>query len=885
MFREKDSYPSGPTGKGKKSKNPKKSDKVPHLKRDKGVKKSVILADKIAKWTITVGGIAVIAAVLGIMVFLIKQVLPLFSGADIKGEFSYKIDFGDQKTLTTFVDEYKTIALHISDNGELKLFHLKTGTQLESPKIDLHGEEVSSFASYKNGKGIAIGLESGKVWLGELTYKTDILTVDGLPNYLDKLNDKDSTDGKSIFSILPGDQFRKISIELNEDAMISVAETPIIAIDIQSQGEAERRLTSLLTLDQSGRLLLQKRSRQFNLLSGESTTEVEQAELPPVEAYNQIKKLVLHESGRMAFAINHESAKLHRYLTEDMNNPQLVESIKLLEQGKKITSSEFLLGQGSLMIAGNDGSLRAFYILERIEAETIDKKTLVASKDFYKRGTAVQEIAISQRDKSFAISKTDGQLEVIHGTSEKVLLEIPFESSIRSINLTPRLDGLLAISENGQVKLWDIDAAHPETNLKTLFGQVWYEGYSEPTFTWQSSAATDDFEPKLSLIPLIFGTLKATFYSLIFAIPLAILAAIYTSEFVSIKTRGVVKPMMELMASLPSVVLGFVAALVLAPVIESWISSVLLIFIAFPTSLMLAAYLWQLIPQPLTLQVGDGTKLIFKGIVVLISLYIAYHLGVVIENTMFEGDFKAWLSGEQSGTANFLFLMFIPLSFIVVFALFSRFFGRTTMLYMQSLPRSKAAILDIAKWFSLSAVGILVAYIASISLDAIGFDVRGGFVDTYVQRNTLVVGLAMGFAVIPIIYTLAEDALNAVPEHLRAGSLGCGATPWQTAIWIVLPTAISGVFSAVMIGMGRAVGETMIVVMSAGNTPILDANIFNGLRALSATIAVELPEAVKEGTLYRVLFLAGLVLFAMTFFINTIAEVVRIRFRKRAKQL
>jgi phosphate transport system permease protein len=143
----------------------------------------------------------------------------------------------------------------------------------------------------------------------------------------------------------------------------------------------------------------------------------------------------------------------------------------------------------------------------------------------------------------------------------------------------------------------------------------------------------------------------------------------------------------------------------------------------------------------------------------------------------------------------------------------------------------------------------------------------------------------MAFAVIPLIYTIAEDALNAVPEHLRGASLACGATPWQTAVRVILPTAASGVFAAVMVGMGRAVGETMIVVMAAGNTPILDVNVFNGLRALSANIAVELPEAVKDSTLYRMLFLAALVLFAMTFVINTIAEVVRLRFRKRSAQL
>jgi len=127
--------------------------------------------------------------------------------------------------------------------------------------------------------------------------------------------------------------------------------------------------------------------------------------------------------------------------------------------------------------------------------------------------------------------------------------------------------------------------------------------------------------------------------------------------------------------------------------------------------------------------------------------------------------------------------------------------------------------------------------------------------------------------------------LSAVPDHLRAASLGSGATQWQTAVRIVLPTAMSGLFSAVMIGLGRAVGETMIVLMAAGNTPLLEMNIFNGFRTLSANIAVELPEAVRDSTHYRTLFLAALILFAMTFIVNTIAEVVRLRFRRRSAQI
>ncbi len=143
----------------------------------------------------------------------------------------------------------------------------------------------------------------------------------------------------------------------------------------------------------------------------------------------------------------------------------------------------------------------------------------------------------------------------------------------------------------------------------------------------------------------------------------------------------------------------------------------------------------------------------------------------------------------------------------------------------------------------------------------------------------------MGFAVIPIIFTLSEDALSSVPKHLTAGSFALGANKWETAIRVVLPTASPAIFSAVMIGLGRAIGETMIVLMATGNTPIMDWNIFNGFRALSANIAVEIPEAPHGGTLYRVLFLAAILLFFFTFILNTIAEVVRQRLRKKYGQL
>src|SRR5262249_7553262 len=125
--------------------------------------------------------------------------------------------------------------------------------------------------------------------------------------------------------------------------------------------------------------------------------------------------------------------------------------------------------------------------------------------------------------------------------------------------------------------------------------------------------------------------------------------------------------------------------------------------------------------------------------------------------------------------------------------------------------RPATAAADFGKFLAASLATALAAFLLGAFLNAVGLDPRGHLVGSYVQRNALVGGFMMGFAIIPLIYTIAEDALSAVPEHLRSASLGCGATLWQTADRVIIPTAMSGLFSAVMIGLGRAVGETMIV--------------------------------------------------------------------------
>ncbi|HKO21494.1 MAG TPA: ABC transporter permease subunit, partial [Candidatus Eisenbacteria bacterium] len=376
---------------------------------------------------------------------------------------------------------------------------------------------------------------------------------------------------------------------------------------------------------------------------------------------------------------------------------------------------------------------------------------------------------------------------------------------LRAAVIAPKADGLLVADGRGGWAQWQVDNPHPEITLRTVFGKVWYEGYAKPEYVWQSTGGTDDFEAKFSLTPLIYGTLKGTFYALLFAVPLALLAAIYVSEFMHPAVKGYVKPVVEIMAALPSVVLGFLAGLWLAPMIERVVPGLFMLPPVETVCILAAFAAWRRLPLSIRARFKTGTEVFLLIPVVIVGAWIAFALGGLVEMTLLSGSYRGWL---------------------------------------------------------LSALGL-----------------------TYDQRNSLVVGVAMGFAVIPIIFTIAEDSLANVPQHLRAGSLALGATRWQTALRIVLPTASPGIFSAIMIGFGRAVGETMIVLMATGNTPIMDWSMFNGFRALSANIAVELPEAPEGGTLFRVLFLAAFLLFCLTFAVNTIAELVRLKLRQRYRYL
>jgi len=373
------------------------------------------------------------------------------------------------------------------------------------------------------------------------------------------------------------------------------------------------------------------------------------------------------------------------------------------------------------------------------------------------------------------------------------------------VALSPRASALLMLTKNGEFNFWTIDNEHPEVSLKALWQPVWYESYPKPDFIWQSSAATNDFEPKYSLTPLVFGTFKAAFYAMLVAIPLALMGAIYTAYFMAAPMRQYVKPTIEIMGALPSVILGFLAGLWLAPFMEEHLAGVFALLVFMPAIVLLFALGWQFLPKEFLEKMPEGWDGAILIPVIALGAWFTFSISAPLELWLFNGNLR--------------------------------------------------------DWFRLS----------------LGLD--------YDQRNAMVVGIAMGFAVIPSIFSIAEDAIFSVPKHLTVGSLALGATPWQTMTKVILLTASPGIFSAVMIGFGRAVGETMIVLMATGNTPVMDFSIFQGMRTLAANIAVEMPESEVNGTHYRVLFLAGLVLFIFTFIFNTLAEVIRQRLREKYSSL
>ncbi len=378
---------------------------------------------------------------------------------------------------------------------------------------------------------------------------------------------------------------------------------------------------------------------------------------------------------------------------------------------------------------------------------------------------------------------------------------------------------------------------------------------------------------------------------MLFGAPLALMAALFASEFLHPNVKARIKPVIELMASLPSVVLGFVAGKLFEPILDGHLPQILSSIVLVPIVVILCSYLWQLVPQRITIQAG-AWRLVVIGISLIPGILLAMSIGKSLESFLFTKPIQAWLSEDlanidhKSSAWGGWFLLLLPLSILLTWWFLGRYSDDFLRASTRQSPRRTAVLLSALNFIALLCIAMLMAAGLAFALNSFGYDPRNpDSSERYATKNSLLVGITMGFAIIPLIFTIADDALSTVPNHLRSASLGAGATQWQTAMRIVIPTALSGLFSALMIGLGRAVGETMIVLMTVGNTSIMEMNMFNGFRTLSAVIAGGILEATEGTSQYRVLALAALMLFILTFVINTIAESIRQRFRRRAYEL
>lgn len=768
------------------------------------------IKDWIAKYVIKLGGMSTIIAISLIFFYLLYEVWPLFKSTEINQHPDTTQSIKSERTLHVTLEDKLLLASHISNLGNITYFK-PNATSIASSSIKYKlalpassaisalfktepGKDESDNDSKKtNSEAFIAGLDTGSVILFESHYTS-------------------SFDKQTKRHIKPG-----ITYPWGKKPISLGSTSPIKLIT----GEFDEDGYTIVSLHRSGELRITRIEKASSSLDEDEESESSTQSPPKLSVSHSLLKpefkdpithLVLSKDMRSLYIAN-KNGGLSYYNIASVTSPELIQYLPTVNNGQQITTLKLLIGGISILIGNSDGSISQWFpiknkIKRSANGKTTEKTVIRLKKirEFRELKAPVKDIAVEYTRKGFVAIDNAGTLGIFHSTAHRTLSIINTGiKSPKALYLSPRADTVL-VNDGQKLHSFSIDNEHPEISWSVLWNKVWYESRDKPLFLWQSSASSDDAEPKLSLVPLTTGTLKAAFYAMLISVPLAIFGAIFTANFMAPSMRKIVKPGIEIMEALPTVVIGFLAALWLAPIIDTNLAGVFLILITLPVGIVLFGYFWERAPSQIRNSFSDGWEAaILLPVILIVAWFTLSVLGPLCDTLFFNGSMSHWLSHELG----------IP----------------------------------------------------------------------YKRHNSMIVGLAMGFAVIPTIFSIAEDAIFAVPKHLIQGSLALGATAWQTLTRVVILTASPGIFSAIMIGFGRAIGETMIVLMATGNTPVTDMNLFTGMRTLSANIATELPEAARHSTHFRVLFLTALVLFIFTFVFNSIAEIVRHRLRNKYSSL
>ncbi|MGZ9897964.1 ABC transporter permease subunit [Shewanella gaetbuli] len=723
--------------------------------------------DKAAQIGVTIGGTMVFVALLLIFFYLLYVIKPIFDGADITPATKVALVNTDSPTLMVGSDEQNEVLFRVAENGTVDFYSSVTNQHIQSINMLLPaGASVTSSAkSIASEQRFALGLSTGQVILMGIDFGVTY------PNNQRVITPKVTNLTPTPLQISDGAAIYKLSFDYSDNKMTFVYQDGTGLWHINRQEGEENMMTE-----------------EVEWFSYDSIIEEAPSQsLLPLTTPDQ-RQLIIPAAN-----------KLYIYDIRDVEDITLLQVVDVKQGTANIKQVDLLAGASSIMVSYDTGVVSQYF---QVNSDNGRLYQLIRQFDDL---APINAMATEFYRKTFAVLSPEGELTLLYTTSQRNLFEEQFDlSNPGLLSFSPRSNALV-IEADKQLHLFAVENSHPEVSWSAMWQKVWYEGYPEPKYVWQSTSGSDDFEAKLSLMPLAFGTMKAAFYAMLFAVPLAIAGAIYTAYFMSSKVRNVVKPTIEIMEALPTVILGFLAGLWLAPLIEDHLPGILTLLILLPISILVSAFSWSKLPQKWKLRLPEVYQELMLIPVILFVGWFSFHISPMIEVMFFDGNTRQFITND---------------------------------------------------------LGI-----------------------TFDQRNALVVGIAMGFAVIPTIFSIAEDAIFSVPRHLSNGSLALGATNWQTLTRVVLLTASPGIFSAIMMGLGRAVGETMIVLMATGNTAIMEWSVFEGMRTLAANIAVEMPESAIGSSHYRVLFLAAFVLFVFTFVFNTIAEVVRQRLRDRYSSL
>ena len=740
-----------------------------------------LAADRWMGRLIRFGGVGVVLAVFGMLAFLIFQVFPLFTGAKVAPAGSLSVPanavaFGE--------DEYGEFPYVVLADGKVVFRRAADGAQVQEWSPSLGALRVTSVRSYPRAGLVFLGLSDGSVQELRVAYRS---TFDAA--------------GK-----------RAIEPVVTPLAPVAIGRPGLPCLEVWNAKGSQSRLM-LVRQEVAGKpLLTAVRLTERKGLGGKARVTVGTPFVVAADAPS-VDKVLLPSTAESLIVVG-KSGDVRAY-ADDGETFSLLQSFSPFKESADpaVASAGMIFGNVSVVFVSRTGEQQVWSMYPQLQPDGKSLRRWGKIHDGETLAGAGEGVYAAEGNKCY-LAVAAGRLQLRNMTTGSLRWEGAAPSGpIRQLAFAGNYDRFTALSADGKLHRWTVVDHHPESSWGAFFGKIWYEGATGPAYTWQSSAGSDEFEAKYSLVPLFYGTVKGTFYALLFALPIALTAAIYVSQFLRPEYRQVVKPVMEIMASLPSVVLGFLAGLWLAPLVDPRLISLFCAVGILAPAALFAGFLWSALPQPVRRQVKPGMEF----------LWLLPFLALCA--------FAAWKSGPAVEAAFF-----------------------TVKDSASGLP-----VADFREWWRQTTGA------------------------TYDSRNSLVVGFVMGFAVIPIVFTIAEDALSNVPNSLVSGSLALGASRWQTVWSVVVPTAISGIVSGVMIGFGRAIGETMIVVMATGNTAVMEANPFSGMRTLSANIAVELPEAAAGHTHYRALFLGACCLFLLTFVINTLAEILRQRLRERYK--